>query len=188
MRVTLMCSSNSGIIHLCCLYWTRINASVFLITIRKMYRCYRVIIIISYIIINSLCFTLFISFTLQYLKKTARDQYYMLKCRTIAAGAWMQQIFWGVLCQQSAARRRCGLSSRLCRNALHPQQQSTHSNLMPETSGPDKLWERGVSSRPVCVPAEWSFRASMPNAADCLGENQTKWYWFRGPCHLPAWE
>lgn len=91
-----------------------------------------------------------------------------------------------VLCPQSAAQRRCttpplrvGLSSTPNTN---PQQPDTGDERSRQAC------KRGVPSRPVCLSAQRSSRPSMPNAADRLGEDQTKRYPFPQPRRHPAGE
>lgn len=66
----------------------------------------------------------------------------------------------------------CGWAAlwRLRRTILHPLTTPTLSNLIPETSGPDKpANEAFPAALCVCLPSGASNQ--MPNAADCLGED-----------------
>lgn len=83
-------------------------------------------------------------------------------------GTWMQQVF-RVSYPQSAARRRSGVSvaPSSTPNNTNPQQPDTGDEQSRQAC------KRGVPSRPGCLSAERSFKPSMPNAADCLGEDHS---------------
>lgn len=98
--------------------------------------------------------------------------YCSFQSRTLAPRAGMQHTFLGVLCQQSAAWRRCSTPPpRPCGTILHPlPTTSTHSNLIPETSGPDKpANEAFPAALSVCLPPAGASNRQCRSAADRLG-------------------
>lgn len=85
----------------------------------------------------------------------------------------MQHIFPG--CCIHSLRRSDAVARLLTVQDCPPPPTLTHSNLIPETSGPDNPANEAfpaalLACLPVCLSAQWSSKPLMPNAA----KDQTK--------------
>lgn len=90
-----------------------------------------------------------------------------LHCRTFAGGPERSTF-------SRCRTRSLRLGGALTTPSDHPPPPSDNTNPQQPDTGDERsrqACKRGVPSRPVCLSAERSFKPSMPNAADRLGED-----------------